>query len=84
MNYCFYIVFSDQVWCGCGKEARIAIFNTETLLYTLLPINTKESKVALTKMALMGNEVKRRNRQSILKHCSELLSLCLILIVDDQ
>ena len=55
-----YICSSHQVWCGCGKEAKIAIFNTETLSYTLLPINTKESKVALTKMALMGNEVKRR------------------------
>ena len=51
-------VFSGvKVWCGCGKKAKIAIFDTETLAYTLLPIKTLQSSVALTKMALIGNEV---------------------------
>ncbi|XP_028399183.1 DENN domain-containing protein 3-like isoform X2 [Dendronephthya gigantea] len=54
---CIIPVHPKQVWCGCDKKPKIAIFNTETLDYTLLPINTTQNNIALTKMALIGNEV---------------------------
>ncbi|CAB3997365.1 DENN domain-containing 3-like [Paramuricea clavata] len=59
---CMISLSPKQVWCACGRQGKIAIFNTETLTYTLLPINMKENNIALTKMALMGNEVWLGNR----------------------
>ena len=63
---CMISVSSEQVWCCCGKQGRIAIFNTKTLAYSLLPIQTKETNIALTKMALTGNEVWIGSRKGLI------------------
>ncbi|XP_046839257.1 DENN domain-containing protein 3-like [Xenia sp. Carnegie-2017] len=63
---CMTAVSSNEVWCGCGKRAKIAVFNTKTLTYTILPIQTKEKDVALTKMALMGSEIWIGNKNGLI------------------